>query len=230
MYYYMNGDVYWFVLFDFPCSMSCSCVQLSYKIKCKISEKWEEVECTSQKVRLEEKERERVRESKVFMLTLLQMHSEMIQITKPFDMAYKLMNVRFKPTDYVLYDEPFIIVTEIHCTSPWQLHIAASQIHPVSIASVRYSCHVMCACVYCYRQRTLGNSRAMSHRLKDVSHTDTLLLSFNLITFTHSLSPPPLSQWILTQETKPQSVNVLFFPRLNNYLLQVTTSLLARTQ
>ena len=89
------------------------------------------------------------------------MHSETLQITKPFDLAYKLMNMRFKPTDYVLYDEPFVLVTEIHCTSPWQLHIAASQFHPVCevkcVSVCVYVCNVpvgvMCN-VHLYRQRT----------------------------------------------------------------------------
>ena len=63
-----------------------------------------------------------------------QSHSATVKIAKPFDMIYKLLSTDFKPlgTYQVVYDEPFVLMTEIHCTSPWQLVIQSSQFHQVS--------------------------------------------------------------------------------------------------
>lgn len=63
-----------------------------------------------------------------------QSHSATIKIAKPFDMIYKLLSTDFKPLGayQVVYDEPFVLMTEIHCTSPWQLIIQSSQFHQVS--------------------------------------------------------------------------------------------------
>jgi hypothetical protein len=49
-------------------------------------------------------------------------------------MIYKLLSTDFKPLGayQVVYDEPFVLMTEIHCTSPWQLIIQSSQFHQVS--------------------------------------------------------------------------------------------------
>ena len=53
---------------------------------------------------------------------------------KPFDVTYKLMNVRSKVIDVVSFDEPFILVTEIHCLSPWKLYIHSSNLDLVDIS------------------------------------------------------------------------------------------------
>ena len=61
----------------------------------------------------------------------------MIQTVKPFDVTYKLMNKKFKIIDTIGFDEPFILMTEIFCTSPWQLLIVGSHFNPVlSIVTV----------------------------------------------------------------------------------------------
>ena len=64
---------------------------------------------------------------------LLQSHSATVKIAKPFDMIYKLLSTDFKPlgTYQIVYDEPFVLMTEIHCTSPWQLIIQSSQFNQV---------------------------------------------------------------------------------------------------
>ena len=49
-------------------------------------------------------------------------------------MIYKLLSTDFKPLGayQVVYDVPFVLMTEIHVTSPWQLVIQSSQFHQVS--------------------------------------------------------------------------------------------------
>ena len=47
---------------------------------------------------------------------------------KPFDVTYRLMSTKFKVIDAVSFDEPFILVTEIHCLSPWKLYIHNSSL------------------------------------------------------------------------------------------------------
>ena len=68
------------------------------------------------------------------LLSPSQSHSATVKIAKPFDMIYKLLSTDFKPLGayQVVYDEPFVLMTEIHCTSPWQLIIQSSQFHQVS--------------------------------------------------------------------------------------------------
>ena len=63
---------------------------------------------------------------------------------KPFDVTYKLMSTKFKVVDSVSFDEPFLLVTEIHCLSPWKLYI-----HNSSLNLVRM-------CIYIYQH--LSNS------------------------------------------------------------------------
>lgn len=65
----------------------------------------------------------------------------MIQTVKPFDVTYKLMNKKFKIIDTIGFDEPFILMTEIFCTSPWQLLIVGSHFNPVLS-----HCNSFCIC------------------------------------------------------------------------------------
>ena len=52
---------------------------------------------------------------------------------KPFDVTYKLMSTNFKIIDLVSFDEPFLLVTEIHCLSPWKLYIHNSSLDLVCV-------------------------------------------------------------------------------------------------
>ncbi len=49
-----------------------------------------------------------------------------METVKPFEFTYRLMNMNFKIIDSVNFEEPFVLLTEIHCTSPWQLLIVGS--------------------------------------------------------------------------------------------------------
>jgi len=61
----------------------------------------------------------------------------MVQTVKPFDVTYKLMNSKFKPIDTIGFDEPFILMTEIHCTSPWQLLVVGSHFNlPKNVTNI----------------------------------------------------------------------------------------------
>ena len=50
---------------------------------------------------------------------------------RPFDVTYKLMNTRFRPMEAVSIGEPFVLMTEVNFTSPWQLRIIGSRFNQV---------------------------------------------------------------------------------------------------
>ena len=62
-----------------------------------------------------------------------------IQTVKPFDVTYKLMNAQFKLVDSINFEEPYVLMTELHITSPWRLLIIGSHFNPV--------CVCVCVCV-----------------------------------------------------------------------------------
>lgn len=55
-----------------------------------------------------------------------------MKIVKPFELVYKLMTTKFQQAEFVGYNSPFILMTELNCTSPWELFIADSVFEPVS--------------------------------------------------------------------------------------------------
>jgi hypothetical protein len=81
-------------------------INASYGVQSLIRAEWGPVTCVCQK-------------SYTFPVTTI----------KPFDVTYKLMNTKFKAIDVVNFDEPFVLVTEIHCLSPWKLYIDNTSFH-----------------------------------------------------------------------------------------------------
>ncbi len=67
------------------------------------------------------------------LLPPLQDHTVTIQSAKPFKLVYKLMSTSFQLIESVIYEQPFVLVTEVQCTSPWQLSIVSSQLEQVKI-------------------------------------------------------------------------------------------------
>ena len=62
----------------------------------------------------------------------MQHHCEVIEIVKPFELVYKLMSTKFKHIESISYGSPFILMTELSCTSPWKLFVVESNFEPVS--------------------------------------------------------------------------------------------------
>lgn len=71
----------------------------------------------------------------------------MMEIVKPFELVYKLMNTKFKLIESIGYGSPFILMTEVSCTSPWQLLIVEAKFEPVCmymgpLTQVKYIIHL----------------------------------------------------------------------------------------
>ena len=75
----------------------------------------------------------------------LQHHSEMVEIVKPFELVYKLMTTKFKLTESVNFNIPFILMAELSCTSPWQLYIVESNLEVVNPDALRRDIHTYIA-------------------------------------------------------------------------------------
>lgn len=82
-------------------------ISVSYSIACSVREEWDDVVCTCQ-----------------------QEEGVTIQTVKPFDATYKLMNAKFKLVDSINFEEPYMLMTELHILSPWQLLIISSHFNP----------------------------------------------------------------------------------------------------
>ena len=54
-------------------------------------------------------------------------------------MVYKLMTTEFRPMDTIAYNSPFILMTELSSTSPWDLLIVDSKFEPVSAVQSKWS-------------------------------------------------------------------------------------------
>lgn len=67
----------------------------------------------------------------IFLSFSSQNHTVSIQCVKPFELAYKLLSTSFQTIDSLIYEQPFVLVTEVQCTSPWQLNIVSSQLDQV---------------------------------------------------------------------------------------------------
>jgi hypothetical protein len=80
-------------------------INASYSVDSLVREDWEPVSCACQK-----------------SLTVP------VTTVKPFEVTYKLMSTKLKVIDAVNFDEPFLLVTEIHCLSPWKLLIHSSSL------------------------------------------------------------------------------------------------------
>jgi hypothetical protein len=80
-------------------------INASYSVDGVVRDDWEPVTCVCQKS-----------------------FSFPVSTVKPFDVTYRLMSTKFKVIDAVSFDEPFILVTEIHCLSPWKLYIHNSSL------------------------------------------------------------------------------------------------------
>lgn len=61
-----------------------------------------------------------------------------MEIVRPFELVYKLMTTKFKLIDNISYGSPFILMTELSCTSPWQLLIVESKLEPVCVGVFMY--------------------------------------------------------------------------------------------
>lgn len=66
-------------------------------------------------------------------------------MVKPFDLVYKLMTTRFKLIDSINCGSPFILMTEISCTSPWELLIVEAKLKLVFLQNS----HALCIASYC---------------------------------------------------------------------------------
>lgn len=79
-----------------------------------------------------------------YMYSPFQHQSDVVEVVKPFDLVYKLMTTRFKQVDTVSCGSPFILMTEISCTSPWKLLIVESVLKPVLL----WMCILKWVCIY----------------------------------------------------------------------------------
>ena len=66
-------------------------------------------------------------------VSLLQEEVVTIQTVRPFDVTYKLMNTKFKLIDTINFEEAYVVMTELHITSPWQLLIIGSHFNSVCV-------------------------------------------------------------------------------------------------
>lgn len=66
-----------------------------------------------------------------YVHTYIQHHSEVMETVKPFELVYKLMTTKFKLIEAISYGSPFILMTEVSCTSPWQLLVVEAKFKPV---------------------------------------------------------------------------------------------------
>ena len=116
--------------------------QVSCSIACQVREEWEPVVCICQKVSWMKYLRVCFDDSisiydnvLAYMLKTdavsAQEHSLKIQSVKPFDINCKLMSTSFQEIEKVVYEQPFILVADVNCTSPWQLSIITSQFEQV---------------------------------------------------------------------------------------------------
>lgn len=62
---------------------------------------------------------------------MIQEHGELLHIVKPFEMTYKLMTTKFKLAGSISYNLPFILMTQLTCTSPCQLRVVDSKLELV---------------------------------------------------------------------------------------------------
>ena len=81
------------------------------------------------------------------------------------------MNKKFKIIDTIGFDEPFVLMTEIFCTSPWQLLIVGSHFNPVLSHCISF-CRLWRVAVFfppTYSPRMLLMSAQPTRRLRAVS-------------------------------------------------------------
>lgn len=63
---------------------------------------------------------------------------------KPFELVYKLMTTRFKLIDSINCSSPFILMTEISSTCPWELLIVESELKPVRMCMAAAIAESLC--------------------------------------------------------------------------------------
>ncbi|XP_072035114.1 trafficking protein particle complex subunit 11-like [Amphiura filiformis] len=51
-----------------------------------------------------------------------------LQAVMPFDVSIKLASLKFEPIDHVNAEETFLLLTDIKCTSPWQIDLDNSEL------------------------------------------------------------------------------------------------------
>ena len=58
--------------------------------------------------------------------------SAIVPTINPLDVSVRLTSIQFEPIEGVHADEPFLLLSDIRCSSPWPLVIKSSQIELVS--------------------------------------------------------------------------------------------------
>ncbi len=104
-----------------------------------------------------------------------------IQSAQPFELVYKLMSTSFQLIESVIYEQPFVLVTEVQCTSPWKLSIVSSQLKQVNEqfglnTAVRILVHWRVKSTYIVVQRTYNYSRPSNAMLLILSIVQPIFL------------------------------------------------------
>ena len=69
----------------------------------------------------------------LYSVYVIQDYIEALEVLKPFEIQYKVMSTKFKPTEFVSHKLPFILMTELTCTATCELTITGSKVELVSL-------------------------------------------------------------------------------------------------